>query len=394
MPAASMIDTLRAGASGSGAGGSILRNGLRETPPQRTVPQIPVPPYPLTSYEKELNVSRIFQMARDQKYGGPVTGEKSTKHKKKLDAYMFNVATAISQFEHSDRERLEYMCALAHLEGDANDLVIEWSAKNKRVCTMEKIFSLLTDQCKLVELDVMDIAAEVDTTTAHTVALAIQREVRPSGKVSIQPVMRGLTNAIAMRDGLLQGEGRFDLISRCRFLLAAFTPAEGVPGREWLITMREQAHWTPDENNLRKCQMDPKKMIEQLTACGDWWDKFAKNLSSQSKRGADDAPFQPVGKKPKGGGGGSAYGASGYGYGYGGAQRENRQERGRPQQRDNRRDGSRGDSWGGGSRDGDHRKVPPAPDFKKVTFGRGKEDDNPFLLKYHTSPTYLPKHSI
>ena len=46
---------------------------------------------------------------------------------------------------------------------------------------MEKIFSILKDQAKLVELDVMDIAAEVDATTAYTVALAIQREVGPSG---------------------------------------------------------------------------------------------------------------------------------------------------------------------------------------------------------------------
>ena len=208
--------------------------------------------------------------------------------------------------------------------------MVNWSTKNKRECSKEKIFSLLKDQCKLVELDVMDIAAEVGATTAYTVALAIQREVGPSGKVFIQPVMKGLINAISMRDGLLQGEGRFDLISRCRFLLAAFTPPESVAGREWLIKMREQARWTPDENNLRKCQMDPDKMIEQLTACGDGWDKFAKKLTSQGKRGAQESPFLPGGKKPKGGGQGGSYGASGSGFGNGGAQKENMPDRGIP----------------------------------------------------------------
>jgi hypothetical protein len=235
-PAARMIDTLRAGASGR-----ILRNGLREIPPQRTVAQVPVPPYPHTSFEKELNVAGIYQMAKDQKYRGPVSGEKSTKHQKKLVNYMFNVESAITQFKHSEKDRLEHLCALAHLDGEAKDLVVDWTAKNKRVCRMEMIFSLLTDQCKLVELDVMDIAAEVDATTAYTVALAIQREVGPSGKVAIQQVMKGLNNAIAMRDALLHGDGKFDLISRCRFLLAAFTPPDGVAGRECLIKMREQA---------------------------------------------------------------------------------------------------------------------------------------------------------
>jgi hypothetical protein len=133
-------------------------------------------------------------------------------------------------------------------------------------------------------------------------------------------------------------------------------------------------------------------MIEQLTACEDWWDKFAKNLTS--KRGADDAPFLPVGKKHKGGSSGSANGASGSGYGNGGARNDNRQERGRPEQREYRSD-NRSDSRGGGNRDGDRRRNPPAPDSRKVTFGKDrKEDENPFLLKYHTSPVYQPKHSI
>jgi hypothetical protein len=118
-----------------------------------------------------------------------------------------------------------------------------------------------------VELDVMDIVAEVRATTAVTVAHAIQREVGPNGKVAIQQVMKGLTNAISMRDALINGEGKFDLISKCLFLLDAFTPPEGLAGREWIIKMREHARFTPDDNNLRKCQMDPERMIEQLTAC-------------------------------------------------------------------------------------------------------------------------------
>jgi hypothetical protein len=155
--------------------------------------------------------------------------------------------------------------------------------------------------------------------------------------------------------------------------------------------MREQARWTPDENNLRKCQMDPEKMIEQLTACGDWWDKFAKNLTSQGKRGAEETPFLPGGKKPKGGGQGGSYGASGSGFGNGGAQKENRPERGRPEHRDgSRRDGSRG-----GDRDGGRRRDnTPAPTSRVTTFGSDKEDKNPFELKWHTSPTFLPQHSI
>jgi hypothetical protein len=137
--------------------------------------------------------------------------------------------------------------------------------------------------------------------------------------------------------------------------------------------------------------MDPEKMIEQLTACGDWWDKFAKNLTSQGKRGADETQFLPVGKKTKGGGGGSAYGASGSGYGNGGAQRDNRQERGRP---DNR-EGNRGvDNRGGYNRDGNRRRDPVAPHSKGVTFGNDNAEANPFELKWHTSPTYMPKHSI
>jgi hypothetical protein len=163
----------------------------------------------------------------------------------------------------------------------------------------------------------MDIAAEVQATPAYTVALAIQREVGPNGKVSIQQVMKGLTNAISMRDAPYKGGGKFDLFSRCWFLLDAFTPPEGIAGREWILKMREQARYTPDDKKLRKCQMDPERMIEQLTACSDWWDKYAKTLTGQGNRkDADEAPFMPYGKKPKGGGGsdGSGAGASGSGH--------------------------------------------------------------------------------
>jgi hypothetical protein len=59
--------------------------------------------------------------------------------------------------------------------------------------------------------------------------------------VAIQQVMKGLTTAISMRDQLLDGEGKFDLISRCQFLLDAFTSQEGQAGREWMVKMREEA---------------------------------------------------------------------------------------------------------------------------------------------------------
>jgi hypothetical protein len=90
------------------------------------------------------------------------------------------------------------------LEGEAKLLVMKWTNLQPvgTLCSKEKIFSLLAEQCKLVEQDVMDIAAEVQATTAYTVALAIQGEVGPNGKVSIQQVMKGLTNAISMRDAL------------------------------------------------------------------------------------------------------------------------------------------------------------------------------------------------
>jgi hypothetical protein len=89
--------------------------------------------------------------------------------------------------------------------------------------------------------------------------------------------------------------------------------------------------------------MDLEKMIEQLTACGDWWDKFAKHLTT--KRGADDQPFQMVQKKHKGGGSGGSNGASGSGYGNGGSRGDSRQERGRPEQREHRSD-NRSDNRG------------------------------------------------
>jgi hypothetical protein len=253
------------------------------------------------------------------------------------------------------------------------------------LCPMETIFSILADQCKLVELDAIDIAAEVRGTTAVTVSYAVQREVGPNGKVAIQQVMKGLNNAISMRDQLLNGEGKFDLISKCQFLLDAFTPPDGLAGREWIIKMRELARYTPDENNLRKCQMDPDKMIEQLTACGDLWDKFARTLTGQGKRGAEETPFQQQGKKPKGGGGGgSGYGASGSGYGNGGASSGGRQAK-----PEGRRPGNRG----GGSNEGAPRRDnTPAP-FSKVEQFLGQEA-NPFKKKWHTSPTFVPQHSI
>jgi hypothetical protein len=105
--------------------------------------------------------------------------------------------------------------------------------------------------------------------------------------------------------------------------------------------MREQARYTPDDNNVRKCQMDPENMIEQLTACSDWWDKYAKTLTGQGKRKeAHEAPFMPFGKKLKGGGGsgGRGAGASGSGYDNGGGSRHDRKAEGRKP--DNRGAGS------------------------------------------------------
>jgi hypothetical protein len=117
-PSASMIDTLRAGASTS-----ILRNGLRDTPPLRTVAQIPVPDYPHT-YEKQLNVAGIFAMAKvNQKYSGPVSGEKSTKHKKRSVNFMVDVKNTVTQFKHSETLRLGHLSAISHLDGDAKELV-------------------------------------------------------------------------------------------------------------------------------------------------------------------------------------------------------------------------------------------------------------------------------
>ena len=134
-------------------------------------------------------------------------------------------------------------------------------------------------------------------------------------------------------------------------------------------------------------------MPEQLTACGDWWDKLANNLTSQGKRGAEEAPWNPGGKRPKGGGQGGSSGASGSGHSIGGAQRERegRPDRDRPANRDgqryNRPERER-------DRDGGrHRSNSmPAPSTKVAT--DSKEDKNPFELKWHTSPTYLPQHSI
>jgi hypothetical protein len=278
---------------------------------------------------------------------------------------------------------------MSHLAGEAKELVMNWTNLQPldTLCPMEKIFSLLAEQCKLVELDVMDIAAEVRSTTEVTVSHAIQREVGPNDIVAIQQVMKGLTIAISMRDQLLNGEGKFDLISKCQFLLDAFTPPDGLASREWIFKMREQARFTPDENNLRKCQMDPEKMIEQLTACGDWWDKFAKTLTGQGKRGADDTPFLPQGKKPKGGGGGgSGGGASGSGYGNGGAPSGGRH--GKPE-------GRRPDNRGAGSSEGAQGRDnhTPAPYSKIPKEGNGQES-NPFLMKWNTRATFAPQHSI
>jgi hypothetical protein len=107
----------------------------------------------------------ICAMAKDQKYRGTVTGEKSPKQRKK-----YNVARAIRQFRYPDSNtvRLENVCALMHLDGDAKDLVVEWSTRNGREASMAKIFSILSDQCKLVELDGMDIAAEVEVKAAFS----------------------------------------------------------------------------------------------------------------------------------------------------------------------------------------------------------------------------------
>jgi hypothetical protein len=171
----SMIDTLLARAPGNGSGGgSILLNGLRERQAQRTEPQVPIPTYPHVERERPLNMAVICAMAKDQKYTGTVQGERSPKQRQRFEAFKYNVARAVRQFKFPDSNivRLENFCTLMHLEGEAKDIVVEWSTQNGEEASMAKIFSILSNQCKLVELDGMDIAAEVEV------------------KVSIQPLMR------------------------------------------------------------------------------------------------------------------------------------------------------------------------------------------------------------
>jgi hypothetical protein len=172
----SMIDTLLARASVSGTGGSgKLLSGRRERPAQRTESRVPVPNYFLTrERERPLNMAGICAMARDQRYTGTVQGERGPKQRKRFEAFKYNVARAVRHFKFPDTNvaHLENMCAMMHLEGEAKDLVVEWSTRNKGEASMAKIFSILSAQCKLVELEGMDIAAEVEV------------------RVTIQPLMR------------------------------------------------------------------------------------------------------------------------------------------------------------------------------------------------------------
>jgi hypothetical protein len=152
--------------------------------------------------------------------------------------------------------------------------------------------------------------------------------------------------------------------------------------------VREQARYTLDENMLRKPQMNPDMMIEQLTASSDYWDKYAKTLTgTQKRKDAEDLPFTPYGKKPKGGGGGNGAGASGSGHGNGGGRREER----RP---DGRRADDRGSGRPAGSTGGNGDRVnnqygnrTPAP--------HSNMEPNPFTKQgWETRGTYADKHSL
>jgi hypothetical protein len=118
---------------------SILRNGLREIPPLRQTPMVSVPAYPYV--EKDLNIAGIYAMAKLNAYSGPISGERSTKHLEKFTEFKFNVVNTVNQFTHSDTLRLKYQCAIAHLTGDAKQLIIKWSAKNQGSPALWKIYS-------------------------------------------------------------------------------------------------------------------------------------------------------------------------------------------------------------------------------------------------------------
>jgi hypothetical protein len=171
----SMIDTLLARASVSGTGGGReLLSGRIERPAQRTESRVPVPKYFVTrERERPLNIAGICAMAREQRYSG-TEGGRGPKQRMRFEAFKYNVARAVRHFKFPDTNvaHLENMCALMHLEGEAKDLVVEWSTRNKGEANMAKIFSILSAQCQLVELDGMDIAAEVEV------------------RMSIQPLMR------------------------------------------------------------------------------------------------------------------------------------------------------------------------------------------------------------
>jgi hypothetical protein len=166
--------------SGPSTSTSILRGrNPIEIPPRRQTPAIHTP----LKRNSMCRASTIWPKST-KKYRGPETREKSTKHLEKFTEYKFDVRNTITHFQHFETLRLGHLCALSHLEGEAKLLVMKW--KNLQpvgtLCSKDKIFFLLAEQCKLVELDGMYIAAEVQATTAYTVSLAIHREVGPNSK--------------------------------------------------------------------------------------------------------------------------------------------------------------------------------------------------------------------
>jgi hypothetical protein len=153
--------------------------------------------------------------------------------------------------------------------------------------------------------------------------------------------------------------------------------------------MKEQARYTLDERNLRKPQMDPERMIEQLTASSEWWDKYAKTLTgSQKRKDAEDPPFTPYDKKSKGGGGGNGAGAFGSSHGNGGGRREERRPEGR-------RSDDKGAKHTAGATGGDGGKVNHQYGNRTPAANGSDKEPNPFNMPgWATRGTYANKHSL
>jgi hypothetical protein len=154
----------------------------------------------------------------------------------------------------------------------------------------------------------------------------------------------------------------------------------------------EQARYTLDENMLRKPQMNPDMMIEQLLAASDYWDKFAKTLTGAQKRqDAEELPFTPYGKYPKGGSGGGGHGAaSGSAHTNGGGRREER----RP---DSRRADDRGSGRPAGASGGNGGRGnnPRGESGNRTPAPHNNVEPNPFDKQgWETRGTYANNHSL